>query len=503
MQKRTIKLSSKYRSSKKYKIKTITKPVKTASKKSGKKKKGNSREIMPKQKLIMTGTGLDDGKTLASVEDMLKVTQITYSAAKAARGTMRSIQTGTVSGMNGVRRIATAVRHNSIPKNLSSGVKAGGKLLGKGVTKATANAAVGVKESVLRTSIDKSKVTDTGIESVKQGVTYVRYATNAKRTASNSIKTAKKTAKNIRNAPKNIRKTTTNIKRSANVVKNASKASAKLMAKLATSKVFWILLLVVVLILINQILISSLITSLSGMFGGTFGWLDDDENDEKKSMEKYIKKICNYEEDCQKDIDKVYFDFEPDTQEFEPYSPMWEFRDSRFKYEKLDDKINEREVVAITAARWYSERANEENPPDDLKLKKKDLENTTDHFFEFNYGYEYDYCLHYDCCQFGEIMTSGDVTDTIYYGNAWYCDSVYYHGCKRIFLWINKDVNGNWDFEHHINGDRNFCDNPNHCYLSGGVKIKSADEAMNEMGFTAEERDWYKTYIEVINDILK
>lgn len=503
MQKRTIKLSSKYTSPKKFTIKTITKPVKTASKNSGKKKKGNSREIKPNQKLIMTGTNLDDGKTLASVEDMVQITQITYSAAKAAKGTIRSIQTGTVSGMNGVRRIATAVKHNSIPKNFSSGVKAGGKMLGKGVTKATANVAVGVKENILKTSIDKSKITDTGVEAIKQGVTYTRYATNVQRATSNSIKTAKRTVRNIRNAPQNVKKTVNNVKRSANIVKNASKATAKLVAKLATSKAFWVILLVVALILINQILISSLVTSLSGVIGGTFGWLDDDEDDEKKAMEKYIKKICNYEEDCQKDIDKVYFDFEPGKQEFEPYSPIWEFRDSRFKYDKITDQINEREVIAVTAARWYSERCNEENPPDDLKLKKKDLENTTDHFFEFNYDYEYDYCPHYDCCHFGEIMTGGDITDTIYYGNAWYCDSVYYHGCKRIFLWVNKDVNGKWDFEHPINGDRNFCDNPNHCYLSGEVKIKSANEAMNEMGFTAEERDWYNTYIEAINDILK
>lgn len=499
MQKRTIKLSAKRITSHKYTIKTITKsPIKTIRKKKSV-KNTKFHDIKPNQKMIFTQTELDDGKSLASVEDMAYATKAAYASAVSAKESIRHIRTGIVYSKNGVKKIATAVKHESISKNLSSGIKAGGKLVGKGVTKAAIASAAGVKDSVLRMQIDNSKVTDTGIESLKQGISYIRYASNTKKAVSNTIKTSAHTIKNIRNAPQNIRKTVNNVKRSANIVKNTAKATGKIVAKLATSKVFWILLIAVVGILIFQMLATSFISSASGVIGGIFGWLDDDK-DEKDLLNDYINIVSEYTHDQQDKIDDIYYDFEPDKQEYEPYSPIWEFRDSRFKYDQI--RINEREVIALVAAKWYTDELSSDDPPDDLKLKKQELKKMVDNFFDFEYHYEYDYCPHSGCCHFDQIMVGGDIdSGSVYISDAWYCD-LYYHGCKRIFKWITKDADGNWDFENPVDGDRNFCDNPNHQYLAGKVEYYSADTVMNNLGFSADEREWYQTYLDTINEIL-
>lgn len=411
--------------------------------------------------------------------------------AKTAVKTGKKIQTGVVYSARQGKRVMTSIHDNGIKNTAISIAKSAPKTavktgmgLAKNVAKGTAT---GIKtavksgvtagvERVESASINKQMVYDTGVESTKYAITQVRRTKNVVK----AIKNTKKAAQN-------------------------SVTAIKTVIKIASSKATWILLAIVAVVMIYYNTMSMMTNTLSAVVTSTFGWaVDDTEAKQKKVMQKYIKYIDEVVEDKQKEVDNVYYKFNCDRIEYGDHHEITEFRDSRFTYQHFDFTDQEKaDIISMAATKWYSDYIENHNTlPADLKLSKNQIKEITEKYFNFEYHYEYDYCPHYSCCHHDHIMTDGVVTGPMILRHinscdAYYCD-IWYHGCKEITQWINKDSSGNWDWNNVITGQRTFCDNPNHRYLCGKAEKYDSTHVMIRMGFTPEQKDMYNLYAEQI-----
>ncbi len=98
---------------------------------------------------------------------------------------------------------------NSVCSMVKNGIRVGTK---KDVGKIFTAVGGGIKNVVsdagnqlLKTKIDKSKITDTGTETIKQGITEIRYIDNARKAVLNTARTASKAAVAVKNMPRNTR----------------------------------------------------------------------------------------------------------------------------------------------------------------------------------------------------------------------------------------------------------------------------------------------------------
>ena len=409
------------------------------------------------------------------------------STVRAVNNSRKTIQTGVVYSARQGRALLTSVKNvgfattaaetvRAVPKTAVKAGKGIAKIAGRTAVRTGFNAAKGVggnvKVTMLNAHINKDMVYDTGIETAKQGITYVRRMENTRKAIKNANKARKIGVKTV-----------------------------KTVIKALSNKVTWIILAVIAILLLCSFVVSFFSTALSGIFGGLFGWASDKDSDtEKKLMTKYTKYIDEAVKDAQKEIDDVYNDFQCDRREYGDHGEITEFRDSRFTYAKVDISKEEKEdIIAIAAVKWYAKYIEEDNElPDDMTLKKDQIQSIAKKYYSFEHHIEYDYCPHHGCCHFGNIMTGGDVNGTIEGGEAWYCDT-YYHGCKEIKQWIEWDeTKQEWIWDNVIDGERNYCDNPNHEYLAGKVENYSTDQVLNSMGFTSDQKDMYEVYREQI-----
>ncbi len=124
---------------------------------------------------------------------------------------------------------------------------------------------------LLKTKIDKSKITDTGTETVKQGITEIRYIDNARKAVLNTARTASKAAVAVKNMPRNTRAEMKRIKKNAERAKEVAKKTAIIIKKIFTSKVGIIILLGLAVILILTLLINGLVTLVSSAITSLFG----------------------------------------------------------------------------------------------------------------------------------------------------------------------------------------------------------------------------------------
>lgn len=484
--------------------------------------------------LIKENVDYDDKDSILSVKSVVDTVQGTVAAAKGAEQAVKKVYSGAVKGVNGTRRLVSRVnriRHTPLTsrnvRQIAGRVgKSGVSLAGKAVVrsgKLAGKAALNMRDRILSASIDKTKVTDTGMETINQGITYVRYVDNARRAVVNTeratvsgIKTAVKAADRIKSFPKDtvrfvkhtertVRNTAVRTAQTAKAIAKAGKKVAALIGKIVTSKVFPIILAAAALIII-VVLMLNFISGIIMAVGGMFSWTGDDDIDTtyKKQVEKYIETVKEIIEDEQEKIDDVYYGFECDRTEYEPYNEITEFREERFTYKKIaiDSDDEYKKVIAIAAAKWYTDTLQSDNPPDDFKLKKEQLEEVIKKSYQLDYEYEQDYCPHHGgCCKWGYIMTGGTVDDGIYASDAWYCDT-YYHGCKEIREWYEKDTStGEWLWDDEVSGIRSFCDRK-HNYLKGEVENFTLSEVMEKLNFSDEEKDVYETYYAAITEWL-
>lgn len=452
------------------------------------------------EKLHINKEELDDESAVLSVKNTLDTAEAiktsAKASAKAAATTVKTvkkapsaIKTGAARSARTARAITTSIRTQGVIKTTAHAASvvvkktAKGSVktavsIGKGAVKGSANAAA---EAALSSTIDKNKVTETGIESVK-------YTFQNFRRAENTVKTVKNTGVAARKTGRAVKKT------------------AQLIHKAVHSKTFLLVGGAMAAILIMSTLVTSFVAMIGGVLGGTFGWIFDDTDNEKKVLEKYIKTVQDEVSDAQKDIDDVYYNFDCDKVTYGSHWEISEFRTKYFDYQQIDINNQDKyaEVIAIAAVKWHFETITKDDfDTSDMKIKKKELRQAVDFFYKFEHGTKQDYCPHYDCCQYGKTMTGGNVHGTINYSEVWYCDHSY-HGCKEITEWVNFDYGkGDWDWDTIWTGSRTFCDNPYHNYLTGEVKNYSVNEVMDNLHFNQEQKDMYEMYHTAILEWLK
>ncbi len=387
------------------------------------------------EKLHINKEELDDESAVLSVKNTLDTAEAiktsAKASAKAAATTVKTvkkapsaIKTGAARSARTARAITTSIRTQGVIKTTAHAASvvvkktAKGSVktavsIGKGAVKGSANAAA---EAALSSTIDKNKVTETGMESVK-------YTFQNFRRAENTVKAVKNTGVAARKTGRAVKKT------------------AQLIHKAVHSKTFLLVGGAMAAILIMSTLVTSFVAMIGGVLGGTFGWVFDDTDNEKKVLEKYIKTVQDEVSDAQKDIDDVYYNFECDRVTYGSHWEISEFRTKYFDYQQIDIKNQDKyaEVIAIAAVKWHFETITKDDfDTSDMKIKKKELRQAVDFFYKFEHGTKQDYCPHYDCCQYGKTMTGGNVHGTINYSEVWYCDHSY-HGCKEITEWVNYD----------------------------------------------------------------
>ncbi|MCM1524822.1 MAG: hypothetical protein NC120_10225 [Ruminococcus sp.] len=486
------------------------------------------------KRLVKENVDYDDKDSVLSVKSTVDAVQGAAAAVHGAKKAVGKAYSGAVKGVTGTRKLVSRVNRMSRTPITSKNVRQIAGRVGRASVTAAKNTvikggktagrtALGVRDRVLAASIDKSKVTDTGMETINQGITYVRYADNTrravintKRAAVSGIKTSVETARKIKSLPKDtvntvrrtsaaVRNTAVKTKQTVKAVAEAGKKAASALGKVVTSKAMPVILAGAALIIV-VLLLSNCISSVIMMIGGTFSWLDGGNKSDlsnKKQIEKYMEIVSEKVRDEQERIDDVYYGFNCDRVEYEPYREVTAFREERFTYRRIEVDTDEeyKQIIALTAAKWYSDTLLANGETADLKLKKDKLEEMVTNFFELNYEYEQDYCPHRSCCTWANIMTSGTAETGIYANDAWYCDR-YYHGCKEIREWYDKDVfTGEWLWDNKITGIRSFCDRK-HNYLKGEVKIYSLNDVMSKLNLTDEEKDMYEIYYQAINEWL-
>lgn len=358
---------------------------------------------------------------------------------------------------------------NSVRSMVKNGVRVGtrkdvGKIftaVGGGIKNVVSDAG----NTLLKTKIDKSKITDTGTETVKQGITEIRYLDNARKAVLNTARTASKAAVAVKNMPRNTRAEMKRIKKNAERAKEIAKKTAVIIKKIFTSKVGLIILLALAVILILTLLINGLVTLVFAAITSLFSWLisEDEDKDTDKILDDYSTSIVEYIEEKQSEIDDIVEDFVCDKRQYPPYDEITEL--NQYGNKDIAD-IDENSVLAILAVIRYRDLQKDNDNGDDEEEEIKfeftddEIAEVIEKFYDFEYRYEYGNC-HYPYCK-----------------------------CKTEVVVYNEGT----PYEYAVETTEYYCD-VEHQWLYGEVKNYSADEVMDGYDFTDEEKDLYETYL--------
>lgn len=397
----------------------------------------------------------DDNLLAESAEVICSSVDTVIQAGETFKDTVKSA----ANGINSVR---------SIVKN---GVRVGTK---KDVGKIFTAVGGGIKNVVsdagntlLKTKIDKSKITDTGTETVKQGITEIRYIDNARKAVLNTARTASKAAVAVKNMPRNTRAEMKRIKKNAERAKEIAKKTAVIIKKIFTSKIGLIILLALAVILILTLLINGLVTLVSAAITSLFSWLisEDEDKDTDKILDDYSTSIVEYIEEKQSEIDDIVEGFVCDKRQYPPYDEITEL--NQFGNKNISG-IDENAVISILAVLRYRELQEDGDEEKEIKFEFTDeeIQKVIDDFYYFEYRYEYGNC-HYPYCK-----------------------------CKMEIVVYNEGT----PYEYAVETTEYYCD-VEHQWLYGEVKNYSADEVMDGYDFTDEEKDLYEMYLAQIKSM--
>ena len=88
---------------------------------------------------------------------------------------------------------------------------------------------------LIKTKIDKTKITDTGTETIKEGLTDIRYADNTRKVVLNTARSTVKAGYAVKNMPRETRSQVNRIKNNAKKAREAAKKTADVVKKVLTS----------------------------------------------------------------------------------------------------------------------------------------------------------------------------------------------------------------------------------------------------------------------------
>lgn len=226
-------------------------------------------------------------------------------------------------------------------KTLGKSVKQSGVSILKKTVDTSAKAIVEV--SPARGNVDKSKITDTGTESVKSAKSGIK-------TAKKTVKTTKNTVKTVKNTPKNVKRTVkTTYRVTKAVVKTAIKAGkaavkviSKIIAVLIENPV---ILLIILIVFIVMYIIYACVTVLGGGAAGSAVTRQEfQEAGGLENVPENLKDAFKLLEECKSEkkkayeqwIDQMYYDSNNDNLKKSDlvYMERFDKDDKKTTYEK-------------------------------------------------------------------------------------------------------------------------------------------------------------------------
>ena len=340
-------------------------------------------------------------------------------------------------------KIATAVKTRHIFTQKSS-IKDFGHIA-TAVTSGIANIAKDTGQQLIRTKIDKSKITDTGTETIKQGLTEIRYADNARKAVLNTARTTVKAGRAIKNMPRDTKRQMKNIKKNAKRAKKTVQNVGKVIGKILTSPVGKYILLAAGIIFLIIFLIMLIVTVIVALVNSLFGWLGDSsgggsQRNAEEVVSRYTASVDAKIDDIRESIHQIVDEFVCDRRQFPPYVEITEL--NQFGNKVLND-IDSNEVIAILATLRYRD-VNTDVGISEMMFTDAEIAEVIDRYYDFNYYYTYGHC----------------------------------DGCKE---------------GHNEGGSFIYCD-VDHEWLHGEVINYTLDDVLASYGFTEDERNMFDVF---------
>lgn len=404
-------------------------------------RRGNVREDKQKNKQQKYNSAKMDSDGSAAIE-MMQAVQAAGGVAVQAGGILRTAVKG---GANGLGGIKTFVRRGV---NIGS-IKDVGRIA-TAVNTTVANAAKDTGQQMLRTKIDKSTITDTGTETIKQGLTELRHIDNGRKAVSNVAKGISK----LRYQPRKLKHVNKRIiKRNQ---KKAAKIAAANMRKMIFSKAGIIVLSAAAAIMLVVIIINGFLTAIISTINSLFSWLappsSEPDKSELKTLQGYQSQVVEYIDKKQAEVNEIVDGFVCDKRSYSPYSEISELNQFGNKEIKVETR---NEVLAILAVKKYR-KIDVDTDSDiesmELNFTESEISETLERFYKFEYSYSYGNCGDPYCKERED-------------GSGYYCDV-------------------------------------EHKWLYGEVTNVPLNEVLNSYNFDEDERDLYQMYLEQINDML-
>ena len=361
---------------------------------------------------------------------------------------------------------------NSVRSMVKNGVKVGTKkdalkiftAVGSGIK----NVASDMGNQILKTKIDKSKITDTGMETIKQGITEIRYLDNTRKAVLNTARTTVKAGIAVKNMPRDTRVQMKRIKKNVERTKEVAVKVFTVIHKALTSKVGIIILLALAVILMLVLLINGLVTLVSAAITSLFSWLisEDEDKSSEDILDDYSASIIEYVDEKQSEIDDIVEGFVCDKRQYPPYDEITEL--NQYGNKDIAD-IDENSVLAILAVIRYRD-LQEDNGDEEKEIKFEftddEIAEVIEKFYDFEYRYEYGNC-HYPYCK-----------------------------CRTETVTYNEGT----PYEYTVESTEYYCD-VQHQWLYGEVTNYTVQNVMDKYDFTDEEKDLYEMYLAQIKSM--
>ena len=358
----------------------------------GKTRKKSNRELK-NQKLTAAKADADGSVAIEAVQTV----ESAVSAAVRTGGMIRTAVGGTGKAAD---KIATAVKTGHIFSRKSSVKDLG--IIATAVAGGVANVAKDTGQQLIRTKIDKSTVTDTGTETIKQGLTEIRYVDNARKVVLNTARTTVKAGTVVKNMPRDTkaqierakvkaRKARENARKIRKKSKEAAEKTAEVVKKIISSPFGKILLLIIGFIFLLFFLLAAMVTVICGLVNNLFGWAGGSSEggssqNTSEVMEGYVSYAETYIDSVKDNIHNIVDEFDCGERDFPPYEEISEL--NQFGNKILND-IDSNEVIAILATLRYGET---DSDTTEMSFTDEEIADVIDHFYDFNYYYTHCSC---------------------------------------------------------------------------------------------------------------
>ena len=490
------------------------------------KSKSPAPDQLKRKKYIIAGAD-SDGSAVIEME------QSVTDAADTVIQTGGMIRTAVQKSAAGVGKIHTMVKHG-VRLGTAKGIGKIAANIGSGIRTGITNAAEHTGTSLLKTKIDKSTITDTGSEAVKQGMTDLRYVDNTRKALQNTARGTIKVTRTLRNMPRETRAQMQRIRKKVQKAKQGTKKTADVIRKVFSTKAGRIIVLSGLVLFLSVFLLNGLLTVIVSAAASLFSWMAPDGDTSTASMQSnirtYISQIESIKAEKQSEANRIA----------DSLSPEYRYDGTQIAGlncfgNRIVQPYDDYAVLALAAAQKF--RTVLETGSADYHFTEDEIRTAVEQFYTLDHRYEYGYCPGCDCekdtdCTLsladGGFHISGTsydedddsytltMTGPTYTYTASMFTELDFHmtGGGSITGSAWADVGGGvWtvtyiigaDAYDHINWskcwltvDTVYCNNPDHKYLYGEVINLNEAQVMTKAGFTADEKQLYQAYLEQI-----